>query len=83
MQVLSAFLILMFASNPVLAVHECGGVHDVSAPASASGCSHLKESDFFYGDPRADAPELAPRGNYEIGVRTLQVVNPNHALYEQ
>mgnify|MGYP001148224085 CR=1 FL=1 len=32
---------------------------------------------FLFGDPRPDAPELAPRGEYGVGVRTLDVVNPD------
>jgi len=32
---------------------------------------------FLYGDPRPDAPALAPRGDYGVGVRTLEVVNPD------
>jgi predicted dienelactone hydrolase len=32
---------------------------------------------FFYGDTRPDAPELASRGPFNVGVRTLKVVNPN------
>jgi predicted dienelactone hydrolase len=32
---------------------------------------------FVIGDARADAPELAKRGPYGVGVRTLQVVNPD------
>ncbi len=35
------------------------------------------EECFFYGDARADAPELAYRGSFDVGVRTLKVVNPN------
>lgn len=30
---------------------------------------------FVYGDARPDAPELAARGQYAVGVRTLKVVN--------
>ncbi len=30
---------------------------------------------FMYGDPLPDAPELALRGNYSVGVRTLTLVN--------
>ncbi|MBU1821408.1 MAG: dienelactone hydrolase [Bacteroidetes bacterium] len=30
---------------------------------------------FVYGDPLPDAPELAPRGEYVVGVRTLDFVN--------
>ncbi|MBN1564284.1 MAG: dienelactone hydrolase, partial [Anaerolineae bacterium] len=32
---------------------------------------------FLFGDPRPDAPVLAPRGDYGVGVRTLAVVNPD------
>ena len=32
---------------------------------------------FVYGDALPDAPELAPRGEYKIGVRTLGFVNRN------
>jgi len=39
------------------------------------GCENLKETDFFYGDPRGDAPELSARGSIKVGVRTLQLVN--------
>jgi len=33
--------------------------------------------EFVYGDPRPDAPELAPRGPFAVGVRTLEMVNPD------
>ena len=33
--------------------------------------------DFVFGDPRPDAPELAAPGTYNIGVRTLEAVNPD------
>ena len=32
---------------------------------------------FIFGDALPDAPELAPRGNYPIGVRTLQLIHKN------
>jgi len=32
--------------------------------------------DFIFGDPLPDAPALAPRGDYGVGVRTLDLVNP-------
>jgi predicted dienelactone hydrolase len=35
------------------------------------------QNNFFYGDARADAPELAYRGASDVGVRTLKVVNPD------
>ncbi|MGY8915650.1 MAG: alpha/beta hydrolase family protein [Flavobacteriales bacterium] len=33
--------------------------------------------EFIYGDALPDAPELAVRGDYKVGVRTLDLVNPN------
>ncbi len=33
--------------------------------------------DFVFGDPRPDAPELAAPGSYNIGVRTVEAVNPD------
>ena len=33
------------------------------------------ETDFLIGDPMPDAPDLAPRGEYKVGVRTLEIVN--------
>ena len=33
--------------------------------------------DFVYGDARVDAPELAPRGSYSVGVRTMDITNPD------
>jgi len=34
-------------------------------------------SPFLFGDPLPDAPELAKRGDYSVGVRTLDLVNKN------
>ncbi|GAA4451123.1 hypothetical protein GCM10023189_12690 [Nibrella saemangeumensis] len=34
---------------------------------------------FVVGDPLPDAPELAPRGAYKVGVRTLKLTNPGQA----
>jgi predicted dienelactone hydrolase len=36
-----------------------------------------QEGDSVYGDLTPDAPELAVRGDYKVGVQTLQLVNPN------
>jgi len=33
------------------------------------------QSGFIYGDPLPDAPELAARGNYNVGVQTIEVIN--------
>jgi pimeloyl-ACP methyl ester carboxylesterase len=43
-----------------------------------SGCvSHAQEAPSeFFSVPKADAPELAPQGNYAVGVRTLDLVHP-------
>ena len=32
---------------------------------------------FLYGDTLPDAPELAKRGDYQVGVRTLNLLNTN------
>lgn len=39
--------------------------------------SQNTETTFVYGDALPDAPELAARGEYKIGVRTLDFVNKN------
>ena len=35
------------------------------------------QTEFVFGDALPDAPELAARGDYNVGVRTLQAVNPD------
>lgn len=35
-----------------------------------------QDTSFVYGDPLPDAPELSKSGEYHIGVKTLNVVNP-------
>jgi predicted dienelactone hydrolase len=76
MRVLS---ILIFVLTPglALAVHECGTPHPAHPGAQARGCEALAESDFFNGDLRSDAPQLAGRGSYPVGVRSLELVNPD------
>ena len=68
------------ASGPASAVHECGTPHEGKSghdQGFGRGCNNLDERGFFYGDPRADAPELAYRGPHPVGVRTVGVVNPD------
>jgi predicted dienelactone hydrolase len=79
MRKLPILLILLLLSHKGFAVHECGSPHlsGSTAEHAEHGCDNLKETDFFYGDPRGDAPELSPRGSHKVGVRTLQLVNPN------
>ena len=40
-------------------------------------CAQLPSANFIVGDALPNAPELAPRGKYAVGVRTLEVVNKN------
>jgi len=48
------------------------------ATRSATNLNRTQYSeDFVIGDARPDAPELAKRGPYGVGVRTLKVVNPD------
>jgi predicted dienelactone hydrolase len=41
-----------------------------------AGAGYAQESEFVFGDALPDAPELAARGTYAVGVRTLTWVNP-------
>ena len=40
-----------------------------------STSAQVKSTDFIVGDALPDAPALAPRGSYPIGVQTLEVIN--------
>ncbi len=44
---------------------------------SAFGVMAQSEDDFYYGDLTPDAPALAGRGDYVVGVQTINLVNPN------
>ena len=47
-----------------------------STPSSA--LAQTPESDsFVFGDTLPDAPELAARGPYGVGVRTVELLNPD------
>jgi predicted dienelactone hydrolase len=46
------------------------------AVPSRSQTSPQSQSEVFFSVPPADAPELAPRGQYAVGVRTVAVKNP-------
>lgn len=39
--------------------------------------AHAQNNPFVYGDLLPDAPEMAARGQYGVGVQTLKLVNPN------
>jgi len=47
--------------------------------AMSSGMQHTTEptDEFIYGDLLPDAPELARRGSYKVGVQTLDLINRN------
>ena len=38
---------------------------------------NAQTKDFLYGDQLPDAPELSARGEYKVGVQTVNLVNPN------
>lgn len=42
----------------------------------SAGCFSQQAQPTFYSVPPVDAPELAPRGPYSVGVRTIDLVNP-------
>ena len=44
-------------------------------PLFSLGQSDLNS--MYIGDLLPDAPKLAARGNFKVGVKTIQVVNPN------
>jgi len=44
-------------------------------PLFSLGQSDLNS--MYIGDLLTDAPKLAARGNFKVGVKTIQVVNPN------
>jgi hypothetical protein len=44
-------------------------------PLFSFGQSELNS--FYIGDALPDSPILAARGNFKVGVKTIQVVNPN------
>ncbi len=37
----------------------------------------INAQEFLYGDPLPDAPELSVRGNYQVGVQTMNLVHKN------
>ncbi len=41
----------------------------------SKGCEKVLETDFINGDARIDAPELAARGEFSVGVRNISVTN--------
>ena len=65
--------IFLFSMN--LTVQAKNSNHENRPLSKLKGVPH--QDSFFYGDARADAPDLAYRGSYHVGVRTLEVVNPN------
>lgn len=42
-----------------------------------SGAYHHKGASYINGDPRTDAPALAYRGAYDVGVKTIKLINPD------
>ncbi|CAG2531597.1 Alpha/beta hydrolase family protein [Maribacter dokdonensis] len=38
---------------------------------------NAQTNDFLYGDQLPDAPELSAKGEYKVGVKTVNLVNPN------
>lgn len=41
------------------------------------GMMAQEEDDFIFGDPLPTAPELAERGDYHVGVQTVEMVDPD------
>ena len=71
--VLSAVLAVTALSATTWAL----GATGVTGAARATLKGDSPDEAFLPGDTRPDAPELAARGPYGVGVRTLHVTNPN------
>lgn len=69
----------IFLFSMCLTVHAKNNVQTNSNVKQPLGKLHgvPHQDSFFYGDARADAPELAYRGSFDVGVRTLDVINPD------
>ena len=50
---------------------------NVAAAQSDLTQSELAQQDFIFGDALPDAPEFAARGPHSVGVRTVEVLNPD------
>jgi predicted dienelactone hydrolase len=61
-----AWLMCMLASSALL----------LAIPLHAQTPPQQAQPEVFFSVPPADAPELAPRGAYAVGVRTVDVKNP-------
>ena len=62
-------------SATALALFLCsGGLCHAQSPVAAPGSSASTEK--FFSVPPKDAPELAPLGEYAVGVRTVELKNP-------
>ncbi len=59
--------------QPLLLIAICLMLFQLFTPVSSF--AQAKETTFVYGDALPDAPELAARGTYPVGVRTLELVN--------
>ena len=48
----------------------------VFAMVFSTVCFAQHDSTVYFSDPGVDAPELAHRGAYPVGVRTVELINP-------
>jgi predicted dienelactone hydrolase len=78
-KIFTLFLATIFLFSMSLTVHakHSPKPDPKGKPIKCEGKGAPDEECFFYGDARADAPELAYRGSFDVGVRTVKVVNPN------
>jgi predicted dienelactone hydrolase len=60
-------------SATALALFLCSGANCVAQTPTATSAGSTEE---FFSVPAKDAPELAPRGEYAVGVRTVELKNP-------
>ncbi len=79
-----SFAVLVVAPTPIQVAHAQATaqptplVKETSVPTQTLGLNRTQYSEnFVIGDARPDAPDLAKRGAFGVGVRTMRVVNPN------
>lgn len=70
----------LVTSEPIVVTAESPAEVEVTPTVGSTITATATPSEgnlFVYGDDRGDAPELASRGSYDVGVRTMTVVNPD------
>lgn len=68
---------LSHTANSMTGFKDTPAIQNFVPPANGYLNSSIYGPNFMFGDPRTDAPELAYRGKYGVGVRTINTINPD------